>query len=170
LLSRHPLSVLARRLEIVWNAVVIGKMHVQCTTLWGAMQAHKPMIQRLEPPCSSIRSAPPSTQMPSTRLCQLYAPAACISPALVKDMHTYAWRECGRLADSNPTLWLLVCLLLRGQLRPGVGCSQTTNIITPSRFHLRFFLEQASLSNFRAILSVFSFCSAKVPGALVSTH
>jgi len=70
-----PLSVLASQLEIGWNAAVIGKMHVLCTSLWSAVRVHKPMTRRLEPPCSSIRSAPPSTQMPSTRSCLLYAPS-----------------------------------------------------------------------------------------------
>lgn len=38
LLSRHPLvGYWQAHLEIGWNAAVIGKMHVLCTSLWGPM-------------------------------------------------------------------------------------------------------------------------------------
>lgn len=99
-----PLSVLAIHLEIGWNAAVIGKMHLQCTSLWGAMKVHKPMTQRLEPPGSSIGSAPPSHADAVDSFVSPLRAAACMSPAPVKDMHTCAWLKGGRLADSNPAM------------------------------------------------------------------
>ena len=96
---------------------MIGKMHVQCTSLWSTVQVQTPMTRPLEPPCSPTRECPTiHKRVPVDSSCLLYAPLHARVLLWVKDMHTWAWLERGRLADSDTTLWLLVCLLPHGQL------------------------------------------------------